>query len=76
MVKRRKDSANRQLLLVLVVATLVVSLVGTWLVLQNGIAATHTSTGGTVSFDKAPNAPSVVNGNTVDTGVVSFVKAG
>jgi len=77
MAKRRKTD-NRQVLVVLVMAVIIVSLVGTWLVLQSGFSGIEIKRTGTVSFYKesGPSPISVIERNPEGTGVVSFVKEG
>jgi hypothetical protein len=78
MEKNKQKDAGKQLLLLLVVAVLLVSLVGTWLVLQNSFSgAPAASRSGVVTFNKvSPSAPAVAVGRTVETATVSFIKQG
>ena len=77
MVKRRQQDASKQVLLLLVVAVLVVSLVGTWMVLQSGFSESSASSTGQISFNKVGSARGpILEGNTRESGVISFVKQG
>lgn len=77
MAKKREDMSRKALML-LVVAVLVVSLVGTWLVLQSGFSSDSDATKGTISFSKTGNTygNALVERNPDSAGKVSFVKEG
>ena len=78
MVNKRQEGASKQLLLLLVVATLAVAIVGTWLVLENGLTQAGAARSGTVSFDKTSEAPAqpvtVIERNAREAASVSFTK--
>ena len=74
---QKKEDVSRKALMLLVVAVLVISLVGTWLVLQGSFESPNTSRSGVVSFQKnGGTVTSVVLRNTETSGKVSFVKQG
>ncbi len=77
---RRNSDAGRKMLLGLVVAVLVVSLAGTWLVLQTGFESPTRTQQGVVNFVRTPgivplgSQPVVQTKFGNDAGEVSFVK--
>lgn len=78
MAKNREDMSRKALML-LVVAVLVVSLVGTWLVLQSGFSSQQSDASkGTISFSKvgAAYTGTIAETSQGSTGKVSFVKEG
>ena len=73
---RKKEDMSRKALTVLLVAVLVVSFVGTWLVLQSGFSSDSDANTGTISFSKTGNTygSAIVERNPDSAGKVSFVK--
>jgi hypothetical protein len=75
---QKKEDMSRKALMLLVVAVLVVSLVGTWLVLQSSFESPTDSSRGVVSFSKTggPIPPPVMReSHPVASGIVSFEKS-
>lgn len=75
MVRKKKEDMSNKLLVVLTIGVLVVSLVGTWLVLQQGFAEPRVASGGKISFTKdGAQVVPVKIANPTTSGIVSFSK--
>lgn len=74
--RKQREDVSRFVLLALVVAVLVVSLLGTWLVLDTGFSASAGTQQGQVSFTKeyGTASPQVAKSNPVAGGVIAFAK--
>lgn len=74
----KKKDMSRQALLLLVVAVLVVSLVGTWLVLSGSFEGQSASSRGTISFSKTGGQYTgpIMERNPDSAGKLAFVKQG
>jgi len=73
--KQRQDS-SRFVLLALVVAVLVVSLLGTWLVLDTGFSGPVVARHSQIDFVKqdGTSSPQIVRSNPIEGGVIAFAK--